>query len=109
MKKLIAITTMLGAVMTVPLNTKADMGACLKVSSMAGTTMEARQGGVPMDVVVKLLSDDDVGFTPTMQKAALNIIVDAYDYPKMSVEANQVEAKTEFAAKWLIKCLEISK
>ncbi len=84
-------------------NAKANMDTCLTLSSVAKTIMTARQDGMPMDKMIGNARESD--FNETELAAIVSIIVDAYDYPKMSVRANQVEAANEFGAEHLVNCL----
>ena len=69
---------------------------CVVISTMAGVIMQARQVGVPMADLMEAAN------TPLN----LEILMDAFEKPKMSVAANKKSVENEFKSQWMLKCLK---
>lgn len=93
MKKIILATVI--AIMT--LTTPASANEfCDSIAEAAGTIMEARQEGVDVVAAMKIMSGDELMQT---------MVLEAYEYPKLSVKKNQEEASSEFRIKWYLICM----
>lgn len=78
---------------------------CKVVSEYARTVMDGRQAGVPMSGVMDLVKDADPAIAPVMHQ----MIMDAYDRPRMSVEKNQQTATRDFENDAYLACLKGSR
>lgn len=103
MKNKTATTAMLATFLMISFSASADMDTCLKISEAAHSTMTARQRGAPMQDMIGIARGLDV--PSTERDAFISMIVDAYDYPKLNIKENQVEAAMEFGAEYLVECL----
>ncbi|MFV1846417.1 hypothetical protein ACNJRW_09525 [Stenotrophomonas maltophilia] len=78
---------------------------CKVVSEYARTVMDGRQAGVPMSGVMDLAKDVDPAIAPVMHQ----MIMDAYDRPRMSVEKNQQTATRDFENDAYLACMKGSR
>ena len=76
---------------------------CKNMGEYARTVMEGRQNGVPMSKLIDLAASSDASTGPTMQQ----IIIEAYDHPRMSVEANKATATVDFENKVYLECIKV--
>lgn len=78
---------------------------CMALAGAAGTTMEARQEGIPASkllALVKPYEDEDEGVGVLLR----GIILQAYDSPRFNTEKYRQEAITEFQNETLVNCLK---
>ncbi len=64
---------------------------------MAETIMEKRQDGVKMIDILNLAKDS---------KLTETIVLDAYDFPKFSIDENKQEMASDFSDRWLMACIK---
>jgi hypothetical protein len=76
---------------------------CKNMGEYARTVMEGRQNGVPMSKLIDLAASSDDSTGPTMRQ----IIIEAYDHPRMSVEANKATAAVDFENKVYLECIKV--
>ena len=95
MKKLILV-----AAMSLSFGAMAD--PCLNTKKVASAIMEARQGGVPADTVIKLANESSK--TEAVLNVYVKAILHAYSLPKYKTKKYQVEAVNEFANEYYIAC-----
>lgn len=82
----------------------ADEALCVKKSEFATASMEARQAGVPLSVILESISE---GGTPDDVASEMKrLAVTAYKEPDWRGEAQQKRATTEFANMVLVECME---
>ena len=82
----------------------ADEALCVKKSEFATASMEARQAGVPLSVILESISE---GGTPDDAASEMKrLAVAAYKEPDWRGEAQQKRATTEFANMVLVECME---
>ena len=73
---------------------------CAVVAVVAESTMKARQTGVSLGQMLKILSDNgDIELFRTITLAA-------YDRPRMSVSKNQERMISDFRDEWHLLCLQ---
>ena len=70
---------------------------CNAFAEMAGMTMQARQSGVALS--------DALGVT-NGNELLRQIVIDAYQRPRMSVSANRAREVEDFRTEWHLACLE---
>ncbi|OBU53826.1 hypothetical protein A9K69_08550 [Stenotrophomonas maltophilia] len=75
---------------------------CKSIGGYAKSVMDNRQNGVPMSEMMELAATGEGG----VASAAQEIIVDAYDYPRMSVEENKATATRDFENKVYLECIK---
>ena len=76
---------------------------CDSLATAAGTTMDARQAGVPADKLFELADS----FDGEVQVLLRGIIIKAFDTPRFKTEEYRREAITEFKNKTLVDCLKV--
>jgi len=69
---------------------------CSVVSLLAGVVMQARQIGVPMDALMD-------GSTRPVDR---EILISAFEQPKMIDLTDQRSIENEFKSQWMLKCLK---
>jgi hypothetical protein len=101
MKK--AILLMLFILLGIPTFLKAK-DPCKPRAELASTVMELRQRGIPMDIQIEKVAmpekDDET------RKEIINIIIDAYEQPRYSVEENIKREINEFRNKHYMRCIK---
>ncbi len=75
---------------------------CKKIGGYARSVMDNRQNGVPMSEAMDVIATA----TESVATAARQIIIEAYDYPRMSVEENKLSATTDFENKVYLECVK---
>ena len=70
---------------------------CKSIADISETIMEKRQEGVKMIDMLELVKDN---------KAVESIVLDAYDFPKFSVDENKREMVSDFSDRWLMACIK---
>ncbi|MCP3909128.1 MAG: hypothetical protein GY712_14060 [Oceanicoccus sp.] len=70
---------------------------CKSIADMAETIMEKRQDGVKMIDMLNLVKDN---------KLIETIVLDAYDFPKFSINENKQEMVSDFSDRWLMACIK---
>jgi len=70
---------------------------CKSITDISETIMEKRQDGVKMIDMLNLVKDND---------AVRNIVIDAYDFPKFSIDENKREMVSVFSDRWLMACIK---
>ena len=74
---------------------------CESVSSLARSTMNARQAGVPMAEIYENGEDE----APEVENIRKSLIRIAYDRPRFSTERYKVEAAEDFASEVFRRCV----
>jgi hypothetical protein len=69
---------------------------CTEVQETARLIMEHRQKGTPMATLYKAVSD----------AFFKSVIIQAYEYPKMSLQENQQEVTNDFADRYFLMCVK---
>jgi hypothetical protein len=69
---------------------------CTEVQETARLIMEHRQKGTPMATLYTAVSDDFFK----------SVVIDAFEYPKMSVPENQQAVTNDFADKYFLMCVK---
>lgn len=77
---------------------------CDSLATAAGTTMDARQAGVPATKLFELADS----FDEEVRGLLRDIILKAYDTPRFKTEEYRQEAITEFQNQTLVGCLKAS-
>ena len=98
MKKLLLAT----ALLTASTVTNANQ-LCDELSELAGTVMSARQNGVDMSVIMKIMVKDD-----SADVIGKEMTIKAYEVPRYSVEENKAREVKDFANNWYLACIESS-
>ena len=102
MKKLIVLISIL---VMVPWNASADLfsteDGCRQVAEIANIIMTARQGGVPMKVIVSAGEGRSAGERVLL----IGMASIAYNQPKYSTESYQQNAIIEFENLWYNRCM----
>lgn len=73
------------------------MQMCKTYSDLAETVMKARQAGVSMSRAMEVVSDDP---------AVRELVIMAYDEPRMSVEKNQQRSIEDFRDSAYLACIK---
>jgi hypothetical protein len=74
---------------------------CEAVSSLARSTMNARQAGVPMSEIY----ENGVEESQSVSQVRKSLILIAYEKPKFSTERYKTEAAEEFASDVFRRCV----
>jgi hypothetical protein len=74
--------------------TRAD--ACTELQKTVKLIMKHRQEGTPMATLYTAVSDDFFK----------SVVIDAFEYPKMSVQENQQDVTNDFADKYFLMCVK---
>ena len=72
-------------------------GFCKSIADISETIMEKRQDGVKMIDMLNLVKDN---------KAVESIVLDAYDFPKFSIDENKQDVVSDFSDRWLMACIK---
>lgn len=70
---------------------------CKEINEISETIMKKRQNGVQMIALLNIAGDNEI---------VKKIIMDAYDVPMYSVEANKEREIVNFANQWLSACIK---
>jgi hypothetical protein len=101
---LVAAVSAVSAVSATAIASEGD-DLCMALAGAAGTTMEARQEGIPVTrllALVKPYEDEDEGVGVLLR----GIILQAYDSPRFSTAKYRNEAIAEFQNQTLVNCLK---
>ena len=93
MKKTILALTLIASM---PVTAQVS-GFCKSIADISETIMEKRQEGVKMIDMLELAKDN---------KAVESIVLDAYDFPKFSLDENKREMVSDFSDRWLMACIK---
>ena len=69
---------------------------CKSIADISETIMEKRQEGVKMIDMLELVKDNK----------AVETMLDAYDFPKFSLDENKREMVSDFSDRWLMACIK---
>jgi hypothetical protein len=72
-----------------------NLELCTQVSTLAETIMQNRQSGVPMSAMMEVVPADSLATT---------LVIDAYDYPRLSIKSNQDDYIRDFADQAMLDC-----
>jgi hypothetical protein len=92
MKKAMVIVMMLAA----PAMAETPQERCIAVSNLGGEVMKARQAGLPLETVLKILAKQ-----PEIASAAVGV----YKTPRYHTEENKQAAIVDFRNDALVSCL----
>ena len=70
---------------------------CKSIAEISETIMQKRQEVVKMIDMLEIVKDN---------KAVESIVLDAYDFPKFSVDENKREMVSDFSDRWLMACIK---
>jgi len=82
-------------------NKKIDQ-LCKSISSSAAMVMKARQANLPMSEQLEIISEADSEYFKTVMR---NIVMEAYDYPRLNTPSYQTQAIQDFENKVMLECL----
>ena len=80
------------------------MNTCLEVYGLAKAIMNARQVGMPMNELVKVLNETDTGM-PRANALAIAMVTSAYREPQFNSPNNQGKATAKFSSDILTTCI----
>lgn len=75
---------------------------CKVVADYARSTMDGRQNGVAMSKIMDLAKASDPAISPILTQ----MVIDAYDMPRMSVERNRETAVRDFENETFLSCVK---
>ena len=94
MKKILLAATLI----SLSLTSQASEISCEQIEVTARTIMDARQAGVPLKSVMKIVKDND---------AMKQIVIQAYDSSKYETDSYKKSAVEKFANKYYVSCLKL--
>lgn len=102
MKLLTTMVLSAAMLFAVPASATVTDNDCEMIESLARTTMKARQAGVPVATVMRLIAkqDADEEFRRVMRTMALM----AYESPRYTTLLYQTNAENDFADLWAVAC-----
>ena len=94
MKKILLAVTLMSLLLT----SQASEISCEQIEITARTIMEARQAGVPLKSVMKVVKTSD---------AMKQVVIQAYDSSKYETDSYKKSAVEKFANKYYVSCLKL--
>jgi hypothetical protein len=94
MKKILLAATLI----SLSLTSQAAKISCEQIEVTARTIMDARQAGVPLKSVMKIVKDSD---------AMKQVAIQAYDSSKYETDSYKKSAVEKFANKYYVSCLKL--
>jgi hypothetical protein len=94
MKKILLVATL----MSLSLSSQAVEISCEQIETTARTIMDARQAGVPLKSIIKIINDNEV---------MKQIVIQAYDSSKYETDSYKKSAVEKFANEYYVSCLKL--
>ena len=94
MKKILLAATL----MSLSLSSQAVEINCEQIETTARTIMNARQAGVPLKSVIKIIDSNEV---------MKQIVIQAYDSSKYETDSYKKSAVEKFANEYYVSCLKL--
>ncbi len=77
---------------------------CEQVNRLAKSVMSARQSGVALSDMLKVLDSPDIKTSGPLTRA---VIMEAFEHPRYNTESVQQRTITEFASQHMLMCIKI--